>query len=255
LKSKIQKSADLSEYLSHFTRKYSFWVTLLCIRLKIHSNTITGISLLFAVLGALLQSLTEVKYLNISIIFILIYNMLDNVDGELARYEKDIKKEKKGLDGSYFDALVHYIFTPILFFSIGLAAYNTHGNEWSLWCGLIVGMWLSTYSHSASYRVLMDYIFYADHNSDTLKKVEPIWNHNKTQKESITYKEKFYYLLRECFNTQGTIYILTCLHIINLLFPNSFQLRFYYLYLMFGVALFNMPRVCFVYFQQLKKIK
>lgn len=244
-----------SGYLSDITRKFSFWITLICIRLKIHSNTITAVSLFFAVSGALLQSLTDVKYLNISILFILLYNLLDHVDGELARYEKVIKKEEKGLDGSYFDALVHYIFTPILFFAIGLALYKTDGNELSLWCGLIIGMWLSTYGSSASYRVLMDFIFLSGDNNETLKKIEPIWRHNKIQKNNISYKRKLYLLVRECFSTQGQIYILTVLHIFNLLFSIPFQLRFYYLYLMGGVAIFNMPRVCFNYFKHLKKIK
>ncbi len=185
----------------------------------------------------------------------LIYNIFDHVDGELARYEKKFHKEQKGLDGPYFDALVHYFFTPLLFFSIGLAAYHTNGNEGSLWCGLFVGMWLSSYGHSASYRVLMDYIFHEDHNTETRKKIEPIWKHDKTQKGSITYKEHFNYFLRECFNTQGVIYILTGLHLINILFPMLFQLRFNYLYLMGLIAIFNIPRVCFKYFKLLKKIK
>jgi hypothetical protein len=254
-KPKIQKSVHESEYLSHITRKYSFWITRICIRLNIHSNTITGISLFFAIVGAICQSSTELNYINISILFMLIYNIFDHVDGELARYEKKFHNEQKGLDGPYFDALVHYFFTPLLFFSIGLAAYHTNGNEMSLWCGLLVGMWLSSYGHSSSYRVLMDYIFHADHNTETLKIIEPIWKHNKTQKGSITYKEHFIYILRECFNTQGVIYILTGLHLINILFPMLFQLRFYYLYLMGLIAIFNMPRVCFKYFKLLKKIK
>lgn len=251
----IQKKGHESEYLSYITRKISFWITRLCIRLNIHSNTITGISLFFAIVGAICQSSTELKYINISILFMLIYNIFDHVDGELARYEKKFRKEQKGLDGPYFDALVHYFFTPLLFFSIGLAAYHTNGNEGSLWCGLFVGMWLSSYGHSASYRVLMDYIFHGENNTETLKNIEPIWKHDKTQKGSITYKEHFYYFLRECFNTQGVIYILTGLHLINILFPIPFQLRFYYLYLMALIAIFNMPRVCFKYFKLLKQIK
>ena len=101
----------------------------------------------------------------------------------------------------------------------------------------------------------MDYIFNAGYNTETLKKIEPIWKHDKTQKGSITYKEHFNYFLRECFNTQGVIYILTGLHLINILFPMLFQLRFNYLYLMGLIAIFNIPRVCFKYFKLLKKIK
>ena len=249
------QSGGGSGYISDMTRKLSFGISLICIRLKIHSNTITAVSLFFAVFGAVLQSFNDLKYLHLSILFILLYNILDHVDGELARYEKVINKEKKGLDGPYFDALVHYFFTPLLFFSIGLAAYHTNGNEGALWCGLIIGMWLSSYGHSASYRVIMDFIFRSSPTDENLKKIEPIWKHNKNQKNNISFKRKFFSLIRESFSTIGQIYILTGLHIINLIFSIPFQLRFYYLYLMGLIAIFNMPRVCFKYFKLLKKIK
>ena len=254
LKTVIQSGGG-SGYISDMTRKLSFGISLICIRLKIHSNTVTAASLFFAVFGAILQSFNDLKYLHLSIVFILLYNILDHVDGELARYEKVINKEKKGLDGPYFDSLVHYIFTPLLFFSIGLAFYKNDGSELSLWCGLIVGMWLSTYGSSASYRILMDFIFHEGDNNKTLKKIKPIWKHNKNQKNNISFKKKFFSLIRESFSTIGQIYLLTGLHLINLIFSIPFQLRFYYLYLMGLIAIFNIPRVCFKYFKLLKKIK
>ncbi len=244
-----------SGYISDMSRKISYGISLICIRLKIHSNTITAVSLIFAIIGAALQSKNDIKYLHFSILFILIYNILDHVDGELARYEKFIKKEDKGLDGPYFDSLVHYIFTPLLFFSIGLALFKEQGNELSLWCGLIIGMWLSSYNASASYRILMDYIFNEDDKNKTLKKITPIWKHDKNQKNKTSIKKKLFFLIRESFSTIGQVYILTGLHIINLIFSTPLQLRFYYLYVMSLIAIFNMPRVCIKYFNILKKIK
>lgn len=254
-RSSIQKGFAEEFYLSHITRKYSYWITLLFIRFKIHSNTVTAVSFVFAVIGAVLQSSLTTVSLSISILMMLLYNILDHVDGEVARFEIKVNQEQKGLDGPYYDALVHYFFTPLLFFALGLADYKTHGYELSLWCGLIIGMWLSSYSQSAAYRVILDFIVRNDNNSKTLKKIEPVWKHDKTEKGSITIKEHFYYFLRECFSTQGVIYTLTALHLISLFFPHSFQLRFYYLYLMGGVALLNTPRICYKYFNQLKKIK
>ena len=71
----------------------------------------------------------------------------------------------------------------------------------------------------------------------------------------IDVKKKFFSLIRESFSTIGQIYLLTGLHIINLIFSIPFQLRFYYLYLMALIAIFNMPRVCFKYYKLLKQIK
>ncbi len=251
----IIQSGGGSGYISDMSRKLSYGISLICIRLKIHSNTVTAISLLFAIFGAILQSKNDTIFLHFSIIFILIYNILDHVDGELARYERLIKKEDKGLDGPYFDSLVHYIFTPLLFFSIGLALFKEQGNELSLWCGLIVGMWLSTYSSSASYRIIMDFIFNENDKSKTLKKIAPIWKHDKNKKNNTSIKKKLFFLIRESFSTIGQIYVLTGLHIINLIFSTPIQLRFYYLYLMSIIAIFNMPRICLKYFNILKNIK
>lgn len=191
----------------YFYRYISVIHTYLFIKLGIWSNPTTIISLIVALTGAFLIHLGNVSLMITGIILLNYYTILDHVDGELARFEISILKRKKGPEGPFLDAMVHYLFTPIVFFALGLKVFNETDNEIFLWLGVITFIWLSSFSQAAALRVSFDYLF---RSKGSLEEVSSIWSHDKaTDSSALTDKDKLRKVIRELFSSQGQIIIIT----------------------------------------------
>ena len=227
-------------------------MTFACIKARISANTITFISLICAVIGAFLQSYSDFKILGISSFFLILYFLLDMVDGELARYNAIVLKNKNGKSGAYFDAYVHYILTPILFLSLGIFSYHEYNSEWFIWLGLWVGMWLSSYSQSAAYRVIFDSILNgSEKDSDSIRS---IWLHDKFDRRNIRGIQIFRFIVREIFSSQGQIYCIIIAILFDYLFAPYYSFRTLYLIFMGLFAAYSMPKVFIKFYKQLKNI-
>ncbi|MCF7804251.1 MAG: CDP-alcohol phosphatidyltransferase family protein [Candidatus Marinimicrobia bacterium] len=236
-----------------FFRHISVYVTYIFLKLRIPANTVTFLSSIVAITGAFLQVYNDMQILLISCVLLNSYYILDMADGEIARYNIKKGKRQPNEAGPYFDALVHYFLTPLLFFSVGLFCYHKYGAEIYLWAGLIVGMWLSSYAQSAANRVILDFLLQGNRDPNG-KIIDELWRDNKYDNSKASIKQRVRFLIREAFSSQGQIITLTLLIILDWIFQPGISFRAYYLLIMAGIALLNMPRVSYKYFRMLKEL-
>jgi phosphatidylglycerophosphate synthase len=236
----------------YFIRYFSPFFSALLVKVHVSANFITTISFIFALAGSFLQTSNDLFLPFLGAVFLFVYNVLDHIDGEVARANFHFYGITSGLGGSYFDALVHYFYTPILFFSIGIAAFSQSGNELGLWAGLIAGMWLSAYGQAASFRVVMDKIL---SSGKVPEDFAGIYRHDKVNWQGSTRKQKFGFFLRELFSNQGQIFILIACSAFELWVSASYSLRFMYLYVMAAIGLMQMFRISYKFFRILENIK
>lgn len=242
-------------YSSQFFFRY---ISVVCsfffIKIKLSSNSVTFISLLCAVVGGLLLAAREPDLLILSIVLMNLYNILDHCDGEVARYEVQILKKKKGPEGPFFDAIVHYLFTPVLFFSLALQSYHVTHQFLDLWAGLISIIWLSSFGQAAALRVSLDYVFAGKGDLDSIKS---IWSHDKVvHSDRLQRKDILRKLIREVFSTQGQILVVSIAVISDLFIATRLAFRFSSLVLYsYGIiAVFGIPRSLISFFTRLNML-
>lgn len=123
-----KKNSDRSEWFAYFLiRPISFYIALFFINMRISANSVTILSLFISLLGSGLIGFGDFKIRLAGCACLLIWLILDHVDGNIARYNNT-----QSLCGEFLDSLAGYF--TIAFFPIflGLAAYfdDQSGNEW-----------------------------------------------------------------------------------------------------------------------------
>lgn len=101
------------------------------VRLPVTPNQITTVSLASALYGAWLFSYPDDGHQLAGALFFLLFYVLDNCDGEIAR--------AKGLStrfGLYYDTFVDWIGHAALFLGLGAGAASSWGQAWWFWCGV-----------------------------------------------------------------------------------------------------------------------
>jgi len=104
-------------FLYYLYRPLSFPITYACLRLNLTANTVTFFSLLLAISLILLTSSWVSQGQYIASFIVLLYFILDCVDGNIARITNKHSKQ-----GEYFDAVVGIIFWVIVYPVIALQA-------------------------------------------------------------------------------------------------------------------------------------
>jgi len=110
-------------YMELVTMKISIYVTKLLLYTPIHANQVTILTILFIILGSgmMISGSLWIMFIGITLIHLTI--ILDNVDGEIARYRKEAS-----LTGLFIDEFYHTITIPLVFFSFSYGIFlNT---EW-----------------------------------------------------------------------------------------------------------------------------
>ena len=119
----------------NIARPLSIYITIMCIRLGVSPNFVTGIFLFLGIIASLfLISDHRVVVFAGAVLFQLWY-LLDHVDGEIARYKNELS-----LTGVYFDYVSHYIVHPLAFFCLGLGLFFRLGHLSSLILGILAGL-------------------------------------------------------------------------------------------------------------------
>ena len=83
-----------------FNRKISIYLTWVFLKLNISPNTITVLMIISGVIGFCFMIQHALYYLFLGYLFLFIYLLFDNIDGEMARYLK-----KSSLRGYYLDLI------------------------------------------------------------------------------------------------------------------------------------------------------
>jgi len=99
-----------------FISKYFTWVL---VRTPITANFITIFGFLIGFIGLLLIGLGNNLFIFIGFIFLYVYYLTDEIDGEIARYKKQIS-----LRGIYYDEVGHLIYLSCFFTSFGYNIYR-----------------------------------------------------------------------------------------------------------------------------------
>jgi phosphatidylglycerophosphate synthase len=118
------KDLQTSWYYRHVLRSLSIYVTRAVILTPLTANQVTVLSGVAGVLAALLLSLGQYWCSVAGAGLILLMELLDHVDGEVARYTGTASTKGKLL----WDAWVHYLVRPILLVGVTLGVYRTSQN-------------------------------------------------------------------------------------------------------------------------------
>lgn len=101
-------------------RFFSIYITRILIDTPITANQLTIFTILVVIISAALFGFGNYLYSIVAAILLLSIEILDCLDGEVARY-----KGLSSLKGVYIDGVAHSIFTPVIFAGITLGVFTT----------------------------------------------------------------------------------------------------------------------------------
>jgi len=100
-------------------RFISIYITWILVKTTISANLITIFSIIIGLTGLLLIGLSKSLLIIIGFTFLYIYFILDEVDGEVARYKKSTS-----VQGVFYDEVGHLLIHTGLFFTFGYSIYR-----------------------------------------------------------------------------------------------------------------------------------
>ena len=119
-------------YMELFTMKISIYVTKLLLYTPIHADQVTILMILLVFLGSGMMAFGSLWMMLIGILLLHFTVILDNVNGEVARYRKE-----GSIMGTFLEELYHNLSIPFMFFSFGYGIYSKTGNEFALISGFL----------------------------------------------------------------------------------------------------------------------
>ena len=132
LKKVIVRPSEIDPYAKYFIRPISIWFTWLFVRTPLSANHVTIIQEIFGIIGAIL--FVYGKFV-LGAIFLQLGFIMDNSDGEVARW-----KNQQSESGKFLDLICHMIVIPFYFFGLGLGLYLIHGKVITLIMGFFAGL-------------------------------------------------------------------------------------------------------------------
>ncbi len=106
-------------------RKISYWLTIPFLYTKLTPNHVTFISIIILIIGFIINCFaTSQALMIIAWAFYFLWNLLDGVDGNLARYRKQFSKF-----GDIYDSMGGYAAYGLIYLGIGIGAFFHHGSR------------------------------------------------------------------------------------------------------------------------------
>ncbi|MCX6820552.1 MAG: CDP-alcohol phosphatidyltransferase family protein [Candidatus Aenigmarchaeota archaeon] len=118
-------------YMWGVMRKISTYVTWIAVRTSITPNQITLFSMIFGLAGASFFASANPLYWIVGWAVVNVHLILDQVDGEVARWRKAMTKF-----GYFFDEITHPIVNTALFVAVSIGVYSSLGDVRLLFIGL-----------------------------------------------------------------------------------------------------------------------
>lgn len=128
-------NAKVPLYMDLVTKRISIYITKLLLYTPIHADQVTISMILLVVLGSVLMAFGDLKFLLIGILLIHFTVILDNVNGEVARYRKE-----GSMTGTFLEQFYHEISIPLIFFSLGYGIFIQTGYKSALIFGFLCGI-------------------------------------------------------------------------------------------------------------------
>lgn len=115
----------------YFTRKISIWITYFLRNKSVTPTQITSLWFFLGILGSLLLIFNDYEKSLFGVSLLYVAWILDNVDGELARYKKQFS-----IEGNLIDMLGHQTIPSIIFCSLTMSFVLQGENIALIFCGL-----------------------------------------------------------------------------------------------------------------------
>lgn len=216
----LHRTSD--DFVARFTiQQIAPFFTKLIAKTPITPNHVTTLSLVLAILSAILISFSDYTYNIVASSILFVVLMLDYVDGILARYRKKLTKF-----GVYMEYIFHEIVPPSLFFALGINSYKHINNVIPLYLGgitILLIFFINTI-RSSKERIVFRHIL-------ETKKI-PNYVQDKLSKEpKKSFLSSFIFGIILIFNTPGHLYaILLILSILDALhYAIFFYVIFYFI--------------------------
>jgi hypothetical protein len=196
----------MASYNKYFLMTFSIYITKLLLYTSVTANHVTLMMLALGVIGSIFLFN---GYFIIGLILIHLAQLLDSVDGEIARYRK-----KTSFLGMYFDTLYHVVTTPLMLFGFAYGIYSLYPNNLLILFGFLSAVF--------SQSVVMPSIFDTICSSKIRDKIPPIdpkvkgENVREFEGQAKEYKSpllKIYHLIRNIWIFPTNLIILTLLYI------------------------------------------
>ena len=122
-------------YMEWVTMKISIYVTKLILYTPIGADQVTIVMVLLAILGSIFMGFGTLKLILIGILIIHFTVILDNVNGEVARYRKE-----GSMTGTFLEQYYHELSVPLIFFSLGFGIFLQTGYKSAVLFGFLCGI-------------------------------------------------------------------------------------------------------------------
>ncbi|MFW9882570.1 MAG: CDP-alcohol phosphatidyltransferase family protein, partial [Candidatus Thorarchaeota archaeon] len=132
---KLEKQKRDKEWWHAVPRFISRYITWILVKTPISANFITIFSVIVCIAGLIFIGLANPFLILLGFIFLYIYLVLDEVDGEVARY-----KEQTSIHGIFFDEIGHLFIHTGLFFTFGYSIYRITRDELFLILGILTAL-------------------------------------------------------------------------------------------------------------------
>lgn len=133
-KYRINPEERQGAYGYYFIRPMSLYLTYAALRLGLRANQVTALQIVFGVLGSVCLAVPKPATMIAGILLLQFGFVLDNIDGEIARFRKEVS-----LTGKYLDAVGHVIVVPCMYFGLGIGTYFALGYFESIVFGFLAG--------------------------------------------------------------------------------------------------------------------
>lgn len=128
-------SAKVPLYMELVTKRISIYITKLLLYTPIHADQVTISMVLLVAFGSVLMAFGSLRFLLAGILLIHFTVVLDNVNGEVARYRKE-----GSMTGTFLEQFYHEISIPLIFFSLGYGVFAHAGYKSALVFGFLCGI-------------------------------------------------------------------------------------------------------------------
>jgi len=143
---KICVKSGPSQIYNRLLRPVSIYVTKILLYTPITANHVTIFMIMLGVFGS---AMLFMGYFAFGLILLHMTVLLDDVDGEIARYRKSM-----GFLGKFIDEIFHAVTTPLMFFGFAFGVYKMHPNDLLL----VFGFLSAVFSRSVVMPAIFDVI-------------------------------------------------------------------------------------------------
>lgn len=144
--SKQSRDSHFTLWNRHVVSHFSLYITKLLLYTPITANQITFLMLLLGIIGPIFLFN---GFFVIGLLLLHLAVVLDNVDGEIARY-----KNQKSMMGKYLDGVYHVVVSQFMLFGYAYGIYNLHPSKLLI----IFGFLAAAFSKSVVLPAIFDVI-------------------------------------------------------------------------------------------------